>query len=231
MKKIGLVGGSGPESTIDYYRSIINLYRSKTDDNSYPRLIIDSINMTEMLNYVELNQLDRLKDFLLNALINLKNAGAELAAIAANTPHIIFDELNKVSPLPLLSIIEETFKVVKTKNLKKVGLFGTKFTMQEDFFKKVFNDNGITIITPGMSEQNFIHDKIMSELDFGKVVASTKNSLLKIIERLKTDEKIEGLILGCTELPIILEKSDENGITFFNTTKIHVESIVNNILS
>lgn len=230
MKKIGIIGGLGPESTIDYYRRIIDSYRKAQINENYPEIIIYSLNINEVSDMMEAEQWDKLIDLLANAIKLISRAGADFALIAANTPHIVFDEVNPLSPIPMLSIVEETYKVVKTLGLKKVGLLGTKITMQSDYYQKVFTRYGITIVVPDQDEQKYIHKKIMTELLFGKTLDETRKALLSIVKNMVVKESIQGLILGCTELPLILKK-DEFGIHFLNTTKIHTESAVKYCLS
>ncbi len=225
MKKIGVIGGLGPESTIDYYRLIIDSYRKTQRNENYPEIIIYSLNINEVSDMMEAEQWDKLIDLLANAIKLISRAGADFALIAANTPHVVFDEVNPLSPIPMLSIVEETCKVIKTLDLKKVGLLGTKITMQSGYYQKVFTRYGITIVVPDQDEQKYIHKKIMTELLFGKMLDETRKALLSIVKNMIVKESIQGLILGCTELPLILKK-DEFGIPFLNTTKIHAESAV-----
>lgn len=226
MKKLGIVGGIGPESTVDYYRLLIKGYQELKGDGNYPELLINSINMTKMLEMVAKNEMESLVIYLSEALKALASAGAEYAVMASNTPHIVFDQLQVSSPIPILSIVEETCKKVKSLGLKRVGLLGTRFTMQTDYYAKVFERYGISVIVPGQEEQEYIHTKIFSELQSLVVKDETKQGLLAIVKRMNDEEGIEGLILGCTELPLILTQ-DEFGIKFFNTSLIHVESAIN----
>ena len=170
MKTIGIVGGIGPESTIDYYRSIIMLYRARKNDGHYPHIIIDSVDLTEMLGLLESGKLEELTESLCKAIERLAGAGAEFAVFASNTPHLLFDNIKLLSPIPLLSIVEETCEKAKAMGLEKVGLFGTRFTMQGGFYQKVFKRNGITISVPESEEQAYIHYKYMNELVAGRVV-------------------------------------------------------------
>jgi aspartate racemase len=225
MKKIGIIGGLGPEPTIEYYRFIIESYRKQQKDEGSPEIIIYSLNLKEFLHLMVTKQTSHIIEWLLKPVKALYRAGADFALIAAGTPHIFFDEVQAVSPIPILSIVEETAKVVSELGLKKVALFGTKFTMQADFYQKVFSKKNIAIVIPDQKEQNYIHEKLITELQFGQIVKNTKKKLLSIVKRKISNDSIQGLILGCTELPLILPK-DEYGITFFNTTRIHAESAV-----
>jgi aspartate racemase len=226
MKSLGIIGGVGPESTIDYYRKIISLYRQRKGDGSYPELIINSIDLKKEVDLVERNQLDELTAYLLEEVEKLARAGAEVGLIASNTPHIVFGELRPRSRIPLISIVESTCDVAKEMKLKRVGLFGTRFTMQGTFYPDVFVREGIQLVVPEVEDQNYVHDKYMSELVNGVFLPETREGLLKIVDRLRTTQRIEGLILGGTELPLILTDETHNGLPILNTTKIHCQAAV-----
>jgi aspartate racemase len=226
MKSLGIIGGVGPESTIDYYRKIISLYRQRKGDGSYPELIINNIDLKKEVDLVERNQLDELTAYLLEEVEKLARAGAEVGLIASNTPHIVFGELRPRSRIPLISIVESTCDVAKEMKLKRVGLFGTRFTMQGTFYPDVFVREGIQLVVPEVEDQNYVHDKYMSELVNGVFLPETYEGLLKIIDRLRTAQRIEGLILGGTELPLILTDETHNGLPILNTTKIHCQAAV-----
>jgi aspartate racemase len=156
---------------------------------------------------------------------SLHLAGAEFAAIASNTPHIVFDEIRPKSPIPLVSIVEETCRKAREMGLKKIGLMGTKLTMEAGFYKKPFISNGISIIVPGSQEQLVIQHRLFSEIELGIIKDSTREELMMIAKRMVEEDRIDSLILGCTELPLILTES-RYGIPFLNTSAIHCESII-----
>ena len=230
MKRIGIIGGIGPESTIEYYRLIVKRYQERLGTKDYPDIMISSINMTEMLGYVFTNQLDRLVDFMVYKIEGLERTGVDYVAIASNTPHIVFDRIAERVQTPLISIVEETCKVVLDRKIKKVGLMGTKSTMTNGFYQKVAERYGIEIVIPETGQQDYIHTKYMSELLFNRVVPETKEQLIGIAGELQAKESIEGLILGGTELPLILKQADFAYLEIFDTTIIHVESIVDRML-
>src|SRR4030066_2126542 len=153
METLGIIGGIGPESTTEYYRQIIASYRQRKQDGSYPSIIINSIDMKKMLDLIGANELARLTDYLLGEVQKLASAGADLGLLASNSPHIVFDELSSQSPIPLLSIVEAACEATKKLGLKRVGLFGTRFSMQGQYYPHVFSRAGITLITPGVEEQ------------------------------------------------------------------------------
>jgi aspartate racemase len=232
MKVVGIIGGIGPESTIEYYRLIIGSYREQKRDGSYPLIVINSINMKEIVGLIEANELALMTAYLVGELHRLARAGADFGALAANTPHIVFDELARQSPIPLISIVEATCQKAQALGMKRIGLFGTRFTMRGRFYVELFSRMGMTLVIPNEEEQAYIHDKYMNELVPGIFLPETRERLLEIVERMKVREDIEGLILGGTELPLILR--DEAGtasVPFLDTTRIHVNSIVARLLS
>jgi len=223
--KIGMIGGVGPESTVDYYQRIIKLYQKEMDGDNYPEIIINSINMTAMLRLVSDKNWDGLTTMLTGAVNSLYKAGANFAFIASNTPHIVFERLRQASPIPLVSIVEAAHAEADKLGLKKVGLLGTAFTMQSSYYQAEFDRSGIVVALPNEEEQRTIQQKLFSEIELGIFLEETRQGLLKIVQRLIRDSKIDGVILGCTELPLIL-KDDEFGIPFLNTTDIHVHRII-----
>ena len=226
MKTVGIIGGIGPESTIEYYRLIIASYRERQRDGSYPSLLINSIDMKKMLDLIGANELAAVTQYLLGEVQKLAQAGADFGALASNTPHLVFEALNHQSPIPLISIVETACDAAQALGLRRIGLFGTRFTMQGRFYADVFNRKGIALVTPSPDEQTYIHNKYMGELVNGVVLPETRERLLAIVTRLKDEEGINGLILGGTELPLILSGDMGQGIPFLDTTRIHVERIV-----
>ncbi len=231
MKTLGIIGGLGPESTIDYYQRLIALYRERTGDGSYPEFIINSVNLKKGLDFMAANNLAGMADYLLEGIGKLARAGANFGLIAANTPHIVFDDVAPKSPIPLISIVEATCAAAKTQNLKRLALFGTRYTMQATFYPKVFSREGIELLVPEPNDQDYIHDKYMNELVPGKFLPATRAGLLAIVDRMKAKSDIDGVILAGTELPLILRDPEHDGIPFLVTTKIHVEAAVDEMLS
>jgi len=226
MKRIGIIGGIGPESTVDYYKLIIGAFHEKQADSGYPEIIIYSANLSSLMKILDAKDWGGLTEWLLEKVVSLYKAGAEFAVIGSNTPHIVFDKVSSRSPIPMLSIIEETRKNALKRGFKKLGLLGTRFTMESDFFKKPFEDNEMAVVVPEKEDQELIHHRLFSEIELGIIKDSTREELLHIVKKMIDRHSIDALILGCTELPLILNK-DEFGIPFLNTTAIHAESIVN----
>ena len=231
MKTLGIIGGVGPESTIDYYGKIIALYRERTGDGSYPQFIINSINLKKGLDFMETSNLAGMAEYLLEEISKLAHAGATFGLISANTPHIVFDEVASRSPVPLISIVEATCSAAKAGTLKRLALFGTRYTMQANFYPKVFSRERIELLTPGPEDQTYIHDKYLNELVSGKFLPETRAGLLAIVDRMKANSDIDGVILAGTELPLILRDPEHNGIPLLDTTEIHCEAAVTEMLS
>jgi len=222
MAMLGIVGGLGPESTVDYYRLFLEGYRAG-HGGEFPEAVLYSVSLSRMLELQEEQRHAALVEMLLAAVGAVHRAGATLALIASNTPHRYFDEIAARSPVPLVSIVEAACSRASELGLRRLGLLGTAFTMAADFYPKVFARAGLATIVPSPEEQRYVHERIFAELEEGRVVAETRTRFLQIIRRLKDQESIDGLILGCTELPIMFPR-DELGIPFLNTSRIHVEA-------
>jgi len=227
MKKIGILGGMSPASTVEYYRIITTLCRQRGMGYRYPVIIVYSLNFQEFISLVESGSWLEVTNLICEAINSLSRAGADFALMASNTPHIVFNEVAIRSPIPLLSIAEETGRVARNFGFTKVGLFGTKFTMQADFYSNVLSTKyGISMVTPEKADQDYIHHKIMTELVNGRIVEETRQELSRIAKMMADKEGIEALILGCTELPLILSKKHV-GIPILDTTRIHAEAALN----
>jgi aspartate racemase len=226
MKKIGIIGGLGPEATIDYYKELINSFKDESGDLNYPEIIIYSVNMSEFLTLMKAGEYDKVTDYLLEKINGLKLAGAEFAVLSANTPHLLFDRIKEKSEIPLISIVEATRDECMKRGLKQPGLFGTGFTMEASFFPDVFRAQGIEIIMPGKDDKELINYKLFSEIELGIFKDETRDLLVGIIVKMVQEQQIDSIILGCTEFPLILDQLTYGGVPVLNTTKIHVDSIV-----
>jgi aspartate racemase len=227
MKTLGIVGGIAPESTVDYYRQIIALYRGqRTDGGGYPHILINSIDLKKMLDLIGAGNLPEVTEYLVAAVVKLAAAGANFGLFASNTPHLVFEGIRRQSPIPLVSIVEVTCEAALALGLRKVGLLGTRFTMQGGFYPKVFSAHGIEVIVPRPDEQDYVHNRYMDELVQGVYRAETREQVLAIAKRLRSHEGIQGLILGGTELPLLFRDGVQAGIPMLDTTKIHVERAV-----
>jgi aspartate racemase len=230
MKTAGMIGGLGPESTVDYYRLIIARYRARNRDGSYPSLIINSLDLSKGIQLVDTGRLSELADYLAAGVGCLVRAGAVFGFLSANTPHIVFDEVQRRSAIPLLSIVRATCDRAKALGLKRVGLFGTRFTMQASFYPDEFRRAGVALVRPKEPEQDFIHKKYLNELLNGTFLPETRAELLRIVHRMKVEDGTEAMILAGTELPLLLRDSESADIKFLDTTEIHVEVVVDELL-
>ncbi len=231
MKIPGIIGGVGPESTIEYYRTIVALYRERKPDGSYPQLIINSINLKTGMDFMAANDFAGAVAHLLHEIERLALAGADFGLIAANTPHMVFGDIAPQSPIPLISIVEATCEAAKGMKLKRLGLFGTRFTMQGDFYPTVFTREEIELVVPQPDDQAYIDDKYMNELVLGKFLPETSAGLHTIVDRLKEKHDIDGVILAGTELPLILRGPEHRGIPLLDTMKIHAHAAVAEMFS
>jgi aspartate racemase len=230
-KTLGILGGMGPESTIEYYRLLVSGYRERAPDHSYPSLLINSIDVNKVLTLAAAAKRELLVEYLTAGLLQLARAGADYGLLAANTPHIVFPEVSRKSPLPLISIVQATCDFAKKRKFTRLGLFGTRSTMQAGFYQQVFREQGIDILLPGIEEQNYINAKYVGELIAGHFLPETRERLLAIVKKLKDAHGIEGLILGGTELPLLLRGDAEVGIPFLDTTRIHVQAALESMFS
>src|SRR5664279_1741330 len=229
-KTIGMIGGIAPASTVDYYHRIISRFQERTGQREYPSIFINSINMTHMVNLISNDQLDELVDYLSEEIYVLEKAGAKVIFMASNTPHIVFESLAKRVKTKMVSIVDATISYAQAKGFVRLGLFGTISTMEGDFFQDGFEAAGMEIITPMPDERKYIHKIYMEELARGRYLPETKSHLLSIAKRMYNEGQIDSLILGGTELPLILKASDMEDIEMLNTTKIHVERILDAVL-
>lgn len=192
-------------------------------------MTIESVDVFRVLNLCKEGKYEELADYLMQTVNSLVRSGAEFAALSANTPHIVFEQLQEKASVPLVSIIEAACDEAVRLNMKKLGLIGTIFTMTGDFYKKPFWKNDIEIIVPDQNEMEYIDRKISAELELGIVKEETRYGFQKIFERMKKDDHVEAVILGCTERPLLLN----NEVTFtpcLDTMKIHIDALINQII-
>jgi aspartate racemase len=226
MRKAGLIGGMGPESTLEYYNAIINAFKNEQGILDYPEMIIYSVNLSQFINLMKKKSYDEIVEMLVSKLESLRKAGADFAAITANTPHLLFDRIKEKTSLPLISIVEATLAEAKKKGLKRPGLFGTGFTMEATFYQDVFDRLGIKVEMPAPEDQKIIDYKLFSEIELGIFKNETRILLINQIDKMVKQQKIDSMILGCTEFPLILTDTYYAGIPMLNTTQIHVDAIV-----
>ena len=225
MKKLGLIGGTGPESTLIYYKKIVYGANKRVGKEFFPNLTIESLNVFNILKYCEDRDYDGLTHYLMEGINHLIAAGCEIVSLTGNTPHIVFDALREHSSVPLVSIIETARDEAKKQGLKKLGLLGTRFTMEEDFFKKPFREAGIDVVIPTGRDFDFIVEKISTELEHGIVRPETQAEFLKIIQKMTVESGIDAVVLGCTELPLLFD-GVILPIPCLDTLEIHAEALL-----
>ena len=229
MKKLGLVGGMGPQSTVPYYMGIVYGVRERTSPDFFPNITVESVNVFEVLRLIGEGNTDRVTEYLLRAVGNLHAAGAEVAALTANTAHIVYDRLAVLSPIPLVSIVDATCAEAIRRGYGRVALLGTAFTMEREFYKKPFVDSGIDIVLPDSAERDYINRTITAELELGIVRPETLARYQQIISRLQAADGAEAVILGCTELPLLVSDA-VSPLPVLDTVAIHTAALVDTIL-
>lgn len=225
IKKLGLIGGIGPESTVSYYRKIIHGVQEKAGKGNLPPLAIESLNAFKVFSLCREQDFDQLTDYVLGAVRSLAAGGADMVALTGNTPNIVMDRVLPLSPVPLVSAIEATCDAAKKRSARTVGLLGTVFTMTNRFFKTPFEARGIRVVVPTSAQIVHIQAKIESELEHGIVTDETREEFVAIIQDLQDSHGIDHVVLACTELPLIL--SDSNSpVPCLDTVEIHVEALI-----
>ncbi len=219
MKNIGIIGGLSPESTILYYKTIINEYRRKFKNENYPNIIIYSVNFGYFTQLIEENRLEEAANLLIEAGKSLEKAGANFIIISANTPHMLLNYITPKINIPIISIIDSLAEELKKDKVKKVGLLGTKFTLTKQFYTKGLEKHNIKTIIPEPNDINIVNKIIYEELVKGIIREESKNKLIKIIKKL-IEMGAEGIALACTELPLLI-KGKINNIKLYDTAKIH----------
>ena len=224
MASVGLVGGLGPESTIDYYRRILEAWE-RLAPGSAPSIVIDSLDVQRALRLVG-NDVPALTEYLLASVRRLAGAGVDFVAMTANTPHLVFDQLAAQSPVPLLSIVEVCAAAARRHGLSRLLLLGTRFTMEAPFYPEVFARQGLTVVVPASEDRAWLHERYVGELLKGEFRDSTRQEIVGLVERHRDGERIDGAILGGTELPLLLQAKEVAGVPALDTTALHVDAIV-----
>jgi aspartate racemase len=223
MTTAGLIGGLGPETTIDYYRRIIAAWQAD-DPTSAPSLIIDSIDVQKVFRLVATDR-EQLADYLSDSVQRLAAAGADFAAITANMPHLVFDTLRERSSIPLVSIVATCADEAHRRGLRRVALLGTRATMEAPMYPDALRLHGIDTVVPTEPERAFIHDHYASEMINGIFRDEVRERVISIVARLRDTERIDGVILGGTELTLLLPTATVAGVPALNTTALHVDAI------
>ncbi len=225
MKIIGLVGGTGWVSTLDYYRYFNELVYKNTNGECTAEVIINSVNYPAIAKLTAAGQWDDIARIMTGAALALQNAGAECILLGANTMHNVAPQVKEAINIPFIHIAEEAGKEILKKGLKKVALLGTKYTMQLPFFKDVLATMNIETMVPNKEDMLIINDGIYKELALGIITSQTKEKYLQIMKKLRKNGA-EGIILGCTEIPLLVKDNDFD-LPLFDTTFIHASAAVN----
>ena len=224
MATVGIVGGLGPESTIDYYRRILAAWE-RDDPSTAPSIVIDSLDVRRALRLVETDR-PALIEYLVASVRRLAAAGADFVAMTANTPHIVFDEIAARSPVALISIVEECAQEARRRGLRRLALLGTRFTMEGPFYPTVCARYDIAVVPPNDTDRAWVHEKYVGELLKGEFREETRRELVSLVSRLRCEERIDGVILGGTELPLLLPTPLIAELPALDTTALHVAAIV-----
>jgi aspartate racemase len=224
------VGGIAPSSTIEYYRELIAGYRVRVTDGSYPQIVINSMNLTPMLALLHANRLTETTDLLVGELHKVADAGADVGLFASNTPHLMFDAIQRRSSIPLISIVTATGAVAEAQGIKKAALIGTRFTMQGGYYAAECARRGIDFVVPGLADQEMIHEIYMTEFIHGIYRPAAQELIRDLVKAWLHTEGFDALILGGTELPFVLTDPSAVGVPFLNTTHIHVAAALEAML-
>lgn len=224
MKTIGLIGGMSWESTSVYYSYINRFVQGKLGGLHSAKCLLYSFDFEEIAVLQRTGEWDEAKEKMVTAAKTLEHGGSDVLVICTNTMHIVADEIEKACSIPLLHIVECVVEEIVNKKISKVGLIGTKFTMERPLYREFLNKNDIDMIVPDEEDRRLIHDVIFNELCKGEIKAESKEAYIDIVNKL-VEKGAEGIILGCTEIPLLLNQKDTR-IPLFDTTYIHAKKVV-----
>ncbi|HBF7091570.1 TPA: aspartate/glutamate racemase family protein [Clostridioides difficile] len=228
MKTIGLIGGMSWESTITYYQVINTVIKERLGGLHSSKCILYSVDFQEIEECQSSGNWEKSAKILADAAIKLQEAGADFIVICTNTMHKVSDKIQESIHIPLLHIADVTATVLREKEIKKVALLGTKYTMEQDFYKNVIINNGIEVLIPNEEDRIIVNDTIFNELCLGIISESSKKAFLSIIDKLGK-QGAEAVILGCTEIGLLIKHNDTS-IPLFDTTVIHaIEAALSSI--
>ena len=220
----GLVGGLGPESTIDYYRRLIKEWE-REDPRSSPPIVIDSLDSKRVMRLVEGDR-PALTEYILESLHRLQSAGATFGAITSNTTHLVFDKVAPRSPIPLINIVDVCVEEARGLGLRRLGILGTRWLVQARLYPDVAQRHGIEIVVPPEPDRAWMHDRYVGELVKGVVRDETRRGVVAMVERLRDTKRIDGVILGGTELPLLMTEPTIADLPVLDTTGLHVAAII-----
>ena len=227
---LGIVGGVGPESTADYYRRLIDGWRNRGPANTYPSILIESLDSASALESVIAGDLDPAVSLFDASVARLAGAGAGLAIVASVMMHCTFERVVAAAPIPMLSILDALVAAARAADIRRPGVIATRPTTEGGFFARPFEAAGIELIRPDEADRAFIHEIYFRDLVKGRFTDETRARLLEVIERLKSRHDIDAVILGGTELPLILRDPRYSGVPVLDATGIHVEAAIDWLL-
>lgn len=225
MKKIGLVGGTGPESTLMYYKELNTRIDRMTGGAQMPDIAVESVNFRRAWGYVAAGQYGLLADYLAEKVNSLRLGGAEIISLTAGTMHIVLDELLRKTQVPLVSIPQAVCREAQARGYRKIGLLGTIFTMEQDYMKTDFREAGIEVIIPEKADRELVAKRILEELEIGVVKESTLREFQGIIRSMQEKDGIEAVVLGCTELPLLLN-GENCPVPCLDSVEIHINELI-----
>lgn len=225
MKKIGLVGGTGPESTLMYYRELNGRIDALTRSAQMPEIAIESVNFRRAWELVSAGNYEALTDYLAEKIEMLSRSGCEVISLTAATMHVVYDGLVRKTGIRPVSIPEAVCAEARRRGYRKVGLLGTIFTMEQDFMKSAFVRSGMEVAVPGKADRELIAKRILEELELGIVKEETLGEFTRIIEGMRDEQGIEAIILGCTELPLLLNPGN-CPVDCLDSVEIHLQTLI-----
>jgi aspartate racemase len=228
-KKIGILGGMSPESTIEYYQHLTRTYTERFGDYGYPEIIIYSVSFQPYVDWPREDRWDLVARGLSEAAQKLEAAGADFVIIATNTMHLVVDEVRVGVGVPVLSLLDAVGEAIVGRGIKMVGLLGTEFTMEKTFYQDALGERGITVLVPDADDREYVNNVIYNELIAGQIRAESRTGYVAVMNKL-AEQGAEGVILGCTEIPLLVSEADA-GLPLFDTTAIHAEAALNYALS
>jgi aspartate racemase len=229
MKTIGLIGGMSWESTVPYYRILNETVRDALGGYHSAKILLYSVDFDEYERYQTAGEWERMGETLGNIALTLQNAGADAIVLCTNTMHKVSDQIEAKIHIPFIHIADATAEAVLEAGISKVALLGTKYTMSQDFYKDRLSSKGLTVIVPDENDQTFINTVIFSQLIQGKVLASSRQGYLSIIDKL-VEQGAQGVILGCTEIGILIRPQDTD-VQLFETVEIHAKKAAEFLLN
>jgi len=224
-KRIGILGGMSPESTVAYYEYITRTYTERFGDYGYPEVLIYSVSFQPYVDWPNQDRWDLVADGLSQAARKLVVAGADMILIATNTMHLVFDEIQARVEVPMLSLLDTTAEAIQGRGLSTVGLLGTRFTMEKSFYQDALAGHGISTLVPDAGDRAYVNRVIYDELVAGQIRDESRAGYLAIIRKL-AEQGAQGIVLGCTEIPLLVDEASA-GIPLFDTTQIHAEAALN----